>query len=132
MTYTDLAQQVGLTGPSVADRVRKLEETGVIRAFVADLDPASLGRGLTAFIAVTLSGDADRQAFLDALEPIHEIVECHHTAGADDYLIKVHTDGTAGLETLISARLRALPGVQRTRSTIVLSTAIDRPVVASP
>jgi len=128
ISYADLAQRVGLTGPSVADRIRRLESTGILRGFTARLDGPALGLTLTAFIAVTLEPGSDAADFTEALHTMPEVLECHHTAGADDYLLKVCVPGTSGLEDLISERLKKLPGVARTHSTVVLSTAIDRPV----
>jgi Lrp/AsnC family leucine-responsive transcriptional regulator len=127
-TFAELADQVGLSGPSTADRVRRLEERGAVRGYCARIDPAALGLDLTAFISVTLEGGRSRQDFLDALATYPEVVECHHVAGEDDYLLKVHSAGTHGLEVFISDRLKGLPGVARTRTTVVLSTALDRPV----
>ena len=128
VSYADLAERVGLSAPSTADRVRRLEERGVVRGYSADLDLDALGVGLTAFVSVTLAGAADRQGFLDGLAGFPEIVECHHVAGDDDYLLKVHVAGTQGLEAFVSDRLKSLPGVARTRTTVVLSTAFDRPL----
>lgn len=128
VSYADLAEQVGLSAPSTADRVRRLEERGVVRGYSADLDPNALGVDLTAFVSVTLTGAVGRQEFLDGLAGFPEIVECHHVAGDDDYLLKVHVAGTHGLESFVSDRLKSLPGVARTRTTVVLSTAFDRPL----
>lgn len=132
ITFADLAEAVGLSAPSIADRVRRLEQRGVILGYEARLDANLLGAGLTAFIAVTLASTDARIGFLEALAAFPEVVECHHVAGDDDYLLKVHVDGTRGLEDLVSDRLKALPGVGRTRTTVVLSTALDRPLVPAP
>ena len=128
MTFADLAQRVGLTGPSVAERVRRLEAQGVIRDVVARLDPAALGLGLTAFISVSLTASAGTATFLAAVDALPEIVECHHTAGEDDYLLKVHVAGTRGLEHLITHGLKSIPGVSSTRTTVVLSSPCERVV----
>ena len=127
ITYSDLAEQIGLSGPSTAERVRKLEERGVIRQYAALLDPELLGRGLTALIAVTLESPAFRDPFIAGIRKLTGVVECHHVAGDDDYLLKVHVNGTRGLEMFVSERLKALPGVSRTRTTVVLSTPLERP-----
>lgn len=127
-TYAELAEQIGLSGPSTADRVRRLEERGVILGYAARIDPEALGLGLTAFIAVTLGEPEARRGFLDGVAALPEVVECHHVAGDDDYLVKVHVDGTRGLESFVSDRLKALPGIARTRTTVVLSTALARPL----
>jgi Lrp/AsnC family leucine-responsive transcriptional regulator len=131
-SFTELAEAVGLSGPSTADRVRRLEERGIIRGYAAIVDAEALGRGLTAFIAVTVSGPRNTGRFLADVATLSEVVECHHVAGNDDYLLKVHVDGTRGLEDFITHRLKVLTGVTSTRSTVVLSTSIDRPLTVAP
>ena len=96
--------------------------------YAAVVDPAALGRGLTAFVSVSVGDRAQTRAFLAAVARLPEVVECHHVAGDDDYLLKVHVDGTHGLEHLVTDRLKAIKGVLRTRTTVVLSTPVDRPV----
>ena len=127
-SFSELAERIGLSGPSTADRVRRLEERGVIRGFAALVDPVALGLDLTAFVSVTLANLDAREGFLAALATYPEVVECHHLAGDDDYLVKVYVDGTSGLESFVTDRLKALPGIARTRTTVVLSTALDRPL----
>ncbi|NTW28612.1 MAG: Lrp/AsnC family transcriptional regulator [Coriobacteriia bacterium] len=128
-TFTDLAAKIGLSGPSTADRVRRLEERGVITGYSASIDPASVGLDLCAFVSLTLSHGADKDAFLTALEAIPEVVECHHVTGEHDYLLKVRCDGTQGLENLISVALKNIGPVDRTHTTVVLSSPIERPLV---
>jgi Lrp/AsnC family leucine-responsive transcriptional regulator len=125
ISWADLAQHLGLSAPAAADRIRRLEERGVIRGYTARLDAESLGLSLTAFVAVTLDKPAHRGPFLKRVEKMPEIAECHHIAGDDDYLLKVHCGGTRDLDRLLSEELKALPGVVRTRTTIVLSTPKD-------
>ena len=122
MTWAELASQLGISPPAAADRVRKLEEAGVIRGYITQMDAPSLGYDLTAFIAVTLEHPRDRDGFLAAVLGTPEILECHHVAGDGDYLLKVRCRGTRGLEHLITAQLKEIPGVAQTRTTIVLST----------
>ncbi len=122
MTWAELANQLGISPPAAADRVRKLEEAGVIQGYVTQVDASSLGYDLTAFIAVTLEHPRDRDGFLAAVISTPEVLECHHIAGDGDYLLKVRCRGTRGLEHLITAQLKELPGVAQTRTTIVLST----------
>ncbi|NER85068.1 MAG: Lrp/AsnC family transcriptional regulator, partial [Leptolyngbya sp. SIO1D8] len=119
---SELAAHLGLSAPAAADRVRKLEERGVIQRYVTQVDPYRLGYDLTAFISVTLEYSCDRDEFLRHVHAMAEIQECHHVTGDDDYLLKVRCQGTQGLEHLITAGLKQVPGVLRTRTTIVLST----------
>jgi len=109
--------------PSVADRVRKLEQTGVIRGYAPLLDAESLGYPLVAFVSVTLGSHRNRSAFLRAIEKLEEISECHHVAGDDDYLLKVRCRGNKDLDRLLARELKDRIGVAKTRTTIVLSTA---------
>jgi Lrp/AsnC family leucine-responsive transcriptional regulator len=128
-TWADLAADLGLSAPAAADRVRRLEERGVIRGYAALVDPAAVGCDLTAFVAVTLERPADRAAFLALVAGLPEVQECHHTAGDDDYLLKVRCAHTRDLDRVLSLELKSLPGVVRTRTTIVLSTLKETPVL---
>jgi Lrp/AsnC family leucine-responsive transcriptional regulator len=106
----------------VLERVRKLEERGVLRGYEARVDPESLGLGLVAFVAVR--GD-DRLASDEMgrrLSELPEVQEVHHIAGEDCYLVKVRTPGTAELGRFLRDRLGAIPTVRSTRTTIVLGT----------
>jgi Lrp/AsnC family transcriptional regulator, leucine-responsive regulatory protein len=122
-TWAELGQLLGLSPPSAADRVRKLEERGVIRGYAALVDPASTGHPLTAFIHVSLATHRKRAAFLRAIEKLEQVAECHHITGDDDYLLKVRCRGTQDLDHLLAKELKEKLGVARTRTTIVLSTA---------
>ncbi len=122
-TWAELGQLLGLSAPSAAERVRKLEEQGVLRGYAALADAASLGYPLTAYVSVTLASHRQRNAFLRAIEKIEQVAECHHVAGDDDYLLKVRCRGTQDLDHLLARQLKGKLGVARTRTTIVLSTA---------
>lgn len=134
MTWAELAGQLGISPPAAADRVRKLEEVGVIQGYVTQIAAHSLGYDLTAFIAVTLEHPRDRDDFLAMVHSLPVIQECHHIAGDGDYLLKARCRGTAGLERLLTDQLKEIPGVVQTRTTIVLSTVketIALPIAAA-
>ena len=122
-TWAELGQLLGLSAPSAADRVRKLERRGVIRGYAALVDPASAGHPLTAYVSVSLASHRDRAAFLRAISKMENVAECHHVAGDDDYLLKVRCRGTEDLDHLLAKELKDKLRVARTRTTIVLSTA---------
>lgn len=122
-TWADLGQHLGLSAPSAADRVHKLEQHGVIRGYAALVDPPSVGYPLTAYVSVLLASHGKRAAFLRAVEKMEQVAECHHVAGDDDYLLKVRCRGTEDLDRLLATELKDKLGVARTRTTIVLSTA---------
>lgn len=122
-TWAELGQHLGLSAPSAAERVRKLEEQKVIRGYAALTDPAAIGFGLLAFISVTLESQQKRRRFLDAILKMPGVLECHHVAGDDDYLLKVRCANTLELDELLSRQLKEKLGVARTRTVIALATA---------
>ncbi|HEV2150551.1 MAG TPA: Lrp/AsnC family transcriptional regulator [Longimicrobiaceae bacterium] len=117
----ELAHAVGLSGPAVGDRLRKLEEAGIIRHFTVALDPKKLGRDVTAFLAVGISGSQHYPDFLGRVAVHPEILECHSVTGQGSHLLKVRTENTSSLERLL-AEIQAWEGVQWTQTSIVLST----------
>ena len=127
-TWAELGSLLGLSAPAAADRVRKLEEAGVIRGYAALVDPEAAGCGLGAFVSVTLERADDRRAFLDMVRSLSEILECHHVAGAEDYILKLRCADTRELERLISDRIKSVPGV-RTRTGVILSTVKETQVL---
>ena len=131
-SWADLAEAVGLSAPAVAERVHRLEDRGAIRGYAALVNGSQVGSHMTALVAVTLDSPAAREPFLAVVRDTVEIQECHHTAGEDDYLLKVRCGGTAELEHLLSDVLKGVPGVARTRTTVVLSTMKDSAVLPLP
>ena len=122
-SWAELGKELGLSAPSAADRVHKLEQRGVIRGYAALVDPASVGYPLTAYVSVTLASHLKRAAFLRAIDKMEQVAECHHVAGDDDYLLKVRCRGTQDLDHFLATELKDKLGVAKTRTTIVLSTA---------
>ena len=131
-SWVRLGEMLGVTGPAAADRVRRLEERGVIRGYAALLDPEAVGARLTAFVAVRLEHPRHRRPFLERVESLAEVQECHHVAGDDDYLLKVRCSDTGHLDRVLSEELKGVPGVLRTRTTIVLGTVKETTVLALP
>ncbi|HWR42208.1 Lrp/AsnC family transcriptional regulator [Sporomusa sp.] len=127
-TWAELGTLLGLSAPAAADRVRKLEELGVIKGYTALIDPEAVGYGLAALISVTLDRPEQKTAFLNMVHCVPEIQECHHIAGAEDYILKVRCTSTRDLERLISEEIKSLQGT-RTRTTVILSTVKETPVL---
>lgn len=117
----DLAVAVGLSSPAVGERVRKLEERGIIRQFAAVLDPKLLGRDVTAFIFTGIAGSQYYPEFRRRVAEHPEVLECHSITGQGSHLLKIRTDSTSTLEGLL-AEIQSWPGVQWTTTSIVLST----------
>ena len=118
--WSRIGERVGLTGPAVAERVKRLEDRHVIRGYAALVSSEAVGFPLTAFIAVTLETPAHRRGFLARIGALPEIQDCHHVTGDDDYLLKVRCRGPADLDRLLTEQLKGGPGIVRTRTQVVL------------
>ncbi|MFO0589429.1 MAG: Lrp/AsnC family transcriptional regulator [Polyangiaceae bacterium] len=131
-TQSEIAKDVGLSQPAVADRIRKLEERGVLRGYVARVDSAEMGVDVTAFIGVGIEHPKFFDGFTRKVKGLDEVLECHRVAGEDSYLLKVKTKNTRTLDRLLVEVLRTLPGVTRTHTTIALATIKEETYVAAP
>ena len=121
MSYTDLGKAMGMSTSAVHQRVRRLEERGVIKGYAAVVDPTALDLPLTAFISITPLDPAAPDDIPDRLSDIPELEACHSVAGEENYILKARVRTPANLEDLL-ARVRATANVA-TRTTVVLSTA---------
>jgi len=122
-TYADVGRHVGLSASSVHERVRKLEQAGVIRGYRAVVDAAALGLFVTALVAVTPMDPTQPDDLPDRVGEFSEISDCFSVAGEANYVLKVRVRTTGDLEDLIR-RLREKAGVN-TRTTVVLSTPFE-------
>src|SRR5215468_4377057 len=116
----EIARQVGLAPSAVFERIRKLEERGVIRGYEAQLNPRALGLGLVAYIYVRADEPVGSLRAGEALCAIPEVQEVHHIAGEDCYLVKARVADTEALGDLLRERFGVIPTVRSTRTTIVL------------
>lgn len=125
MTNVDLARAIGLTPGPALERVRKLESAGYLKGYVALADAAKLGYGTTAFVSVVLGSHNAKTSvkFRAACEKIPEVLECHHIAGEEDFLLKVVAADPADYERLVLETLTDIPGVQKMKTTFVLSSS---------
>jgi Lrp/AsnC family leucine-responsive transcriptional regulator len=121
ISQNELAHAVGLSAPAVAERVRKLEDRGVIRQYAAIIDPRTIGLQVAAFISVVINGSKYYPSFSQRVQERPEILECHSVTGQGSHLLKIRTDSTGSLERLLSD-IQAWPGVQSTTTSVVLST----------
>jgi len=123
MSYTDLGKATGLSTSAVHQRVRRLEQRGVIKGYTAVVDYDTVGLPLTAFVSVTPLDPAAPDDLPDRLSGLPEIEACHSVAGSENYILKVRVAAPGALESLL-ARIRAAANVS-TRTTIVLSTPYE-------
>jgi Lrp/AsnC family transcriptional regulator, leucine-responsive regulatory protein len=123
MSYTDLGKATGLSTSAVHQRVRRLEQRGVIKGYAAVVDAEAIGLPLTAFISVKPLEASAPDDTADRLADLSEIEACHSVAGEENYILKVRVGSPGDLETLIGV-IRAKAGVS-TRTTVVLSTPFE-------
>ena len=117
----EMAQQLGLTIPTISERIQKLEERGFIKGYTAILDAKRLGKDITAFITVSIDSSKHYQMFMERARETEEILECHSVTGEGSHLLKIRAENTNALEKLLS-RIQSWPGVLSTKTSVVLST----------
>jgi Lrp/AsnC family leucine-responsive transcriptional regulator len=129
MSYTDIGKETGLSTSAAQQRVRRLEQRGVIKGYRAVLDPAQLGQLVTAFVAIKPFDPSQADDAPDRLQHIDEIISCYSVAGEPSYLLKVQVATMSALESLL-ARIRAEAKCS-THTTTVLYTAYEnRPEIS--
>lgn len=116
-----LADDVGLSIPSVTERMKKLEENKIIEKFISKLNHKLLGKDITAFIFVTSDSSAHYSEFINHIQHTTEILECHSVTGDGSHILKIRTENTGSLEKLL-AKIQSWKGVRSTRTSIVLSS----------
>jgi Lrp/AsnC family leucine-responsive transcriptional regulator len=125
-SFTDLSKETGLSVSAVHQRVRRLEQRGVIRGYRAVADPVALGLPVTAFVSIKPIDPSSPDDAPDKLAHLREIEACHSVAGDESYILKVRVGSPAELEALLQ-QIRAAANVS-TRTSVVLSTPYeDRP-----
>lgn len=121
-TQVEIARAVGLAPSAVMERLRKLESRSLIRGYSADVDPRAVDRGMLAFVAVRSEEAPGHDNVARELARLPDVLEVHHVAGDDCYLVKVRTRDAEQLGALLRTRIGRIPGVRSTRTTIVLET----------
>ena len=120
-----LGEQIGLSAPSAIERVKKLEDGGIITGYHASVDARLLGKDVAAFIGVSVSDPRTISQFEQTVEQLDDVLECHHVTGQHTLLLKIKTRNTSSLEDLIRT-IRMINGVSRTETMVVLSTHTER------
>jgi len=122
----DLARRLAMAPSAVHQRVRKLEQRGVITGYATCVDPTAVGRGLLAFVHVVTEDDLGDLELPRRLADLPGVLEVHDVAGDDGFLLKVRVSDTDALHELLHERLGRVPRVRTTRTTIVLKTHAER------
>lgn len=127
----DLADRVGLSLPAVSERLRKLEEAGIITGYFARLNHHLLGKDITAFVLATVDSSKHYASFVDHVNGQEDIQECHAITGEGTHLLKIRTENTASLEKLL-AKIQSWTGVTKTTTSIVLSSPKETTIIRIP
>ncbi len=122
-----LAQAAGLSVAATAERLKRLQDAGIAQRFSVEVDAAKAGYPVKAIVGITAT-QPGKKALLDRLRQAPEVLECHHVAGADSYMMTVVATGLADLERFIGT----INGYGETRTSIVFSTPIERRGVVPP
>ncbi len=128
-TFAELGAVVGLKPPAVHERVKRLEQRGYIRGYAARLNARQLGLGLVAFVSAYTTSEVSYERFTTSVAALPEVGEIHSVAGEESFVLKVVTRSTAHLDDFLT-RLKAVPGIARTKTTIVLTTPFERDGIA--
>jgi Lrp/AsnC family leucine-responsive transcriptional regulator len=124
-TFAELAAQVGLTAPTVHDRVKKLERSGIIQGYSASVDATRLGFDVTALVSITTSASVSHSEYEKRLAEFSEVQECYSVAGEETYVARVITRNPRSLELLLR-QFKSLPGTLSTKAKVILSAPITR------
>ena len=124
ITNAQLSKEVGLSPAPTLERVKKLEKSGIIRSYHALLDEQQIGLEVSTFVQVTLTGHNKKniEIFMEAINKIDEVIECHHITGAGDILLKIITKDIASYQELILEKISEIEVVDNLQSMVILST----------
>ena len=123
-SFAEIGAEVGMSGPSAHERVKKLEARGIISGYGARLDPASVGLGVVAFMWVTQAPGSLATDLSDEFGAVPEVESCHRIAGEADYLLKIRAASPSDLERVVR-RIQVLEHVYRTETDVAFSTAFE-------
>lgn len=121
ISMKDLGKLIGLTSPAVSERIKRLENCGIISGYKAIINPDALGRNIKAFIHISLPGSQSYAEFLESAKNDPRIVECHHITGDDCSLLKVLVSDMQELENVIDS----IKKIGSTKTSLILSTPIQ-------
>lgn len=134
ITNAQLSKEIGLSPAPTLERVKKLETSGIIQSYHAQLDRERIGLGVTTFVMVTLVGHKKEttMAFVDRANQIPEIIECHHITGSGDFLLKVISKDIAAYQALMLDVINEIGEVASTQTMVIMSTFKESKVLPIP
>ena len=129
LAQAEIAKRVGLSAAAVNERLKKLEQAGVIRRYVAVVDPRAVGAAVAAFVEVFIEHPRHEPEFIQKVRAMPEVQEVHHITGEFSLLLKVRVGDMEALQQLLIHGINALAGVRQTRTVIVLTTSKEESYV---
>lgn len=127
ITNAQLSKEIGLSPAPTLERVKKLEQAGIIKSYHARLDNEKIGLGVSTFVHVTLMGHnkENMDAFVEAISKVDEVIECHHVTGTGDFVLKVVAKDISSYQKLMLEKISEIPVVDGLQSMVILSTYKD-------
>lgn len=124
ITNAQLAAEAGISPPGMIERVKRLENSGVIKKYVALVNPSAVGKGTLAVVNVSLAAHQlpSLDSFTDKINKMEEVLECYHVAGDDDFLLKIAVEDINSYEKFLIEKLTKVEGISKIKTTFVLST----------
>lgn len=134
ITNAQLSKEIGLSPAPTLERVKKLENSGIIKSYHAKLDTDKIGLGVSTFVYVTLKGHNKQNidVFLKEIHTIDEIIECHHITGSGDFILRVIAQDIANYQKLMLEKVSDISVVDNLQSMVILSTFKDSKVLPIP
>ena len=134
ITNAQLSKDIGLSPAPTLERVKKLETSGIIKSYHAKLDTSKIGLGVSTFVLVSLKGHNKKNIdiFLSQINSIPEVIECHHTSGSGDFILKVISSDIAAYQKLMLEKVSEIEVVDSLQSMVILSTFKDSKVMPVP
>ncbi|MFT4738788.1 MAG: Lrp/AsnC family leucine-responsive transcriptional regulator [Cyclobacteriaceae bacterium] len=134
ITNAQLSKDIGLSPAPTLERVKKLETAGVIKSYHAVLDNTRIGLGVSTFVKVSLKGHnkTSIDLFLESINKINEVIECHHITGSGDFVLKIISTDIASYQRLMLERVSDIDVVDGLESMVILSTFKDSKVMPVP
>lgn len=134
ITNAQLSKEIGLSPAPTLERVKKLENSGIIKSYHAKLDTDKIGMGVSTFVYATLKGHnkSNIEIFIEAINKIEEVIECHHVTGSGDFVLKVIAKDIASYQQLMLEKVSDISVVDNLQSMVILSTFKDSKVMPIP
>jgi Lrp/AsnC family leucine-responsive transcriptional regulator len=124
-----ISSVVGLSVSAVNERIKRLQKQQIILNWGVHICPKKIGLDILSFVSILLGEKSDEKKFINEISKIPEVLECHHITGEWSYLIKIRCKNIHHLEQILGERIKPIPGILRTHTTIALSSPLERTVL---